>query len=318
MGLVPDFQEITQKLTLDILGKTIFDVDFNSLDGGSQEDLKAYNTFFESLFNVKKALGTLIGYKLIPFYKNQELEDSVNHLEKLMLNLIEKSKKKIEKNEKMTSMLDFLVLSTLNGEMKKEDLISNVFIFFLAGHETTATALAFLIQLLALKPEIQEKMRKEVLSEIKDLPTYENTKKLDYMSVVLKENLRLYGPVVQLQRATSKDTILEDVILPKGTIVGINFDAINHSKEIYGDPENFRPERWLNNEFNQNFSWIPFGSGSRICVGNNFSLLEQKIFMSLLLKRFSWEFVEKETKIEVGNSFLRNPIKKTIKFSVLK
>jgi len=211
-------------------------------------------------------------------------------------------------------MLDFMTLASQNGEMTEKELSSNVFLFFLAGHETTATALAFLIQVLALNPEIQDKMRKEVIQELKDeKPDYENTKKLDLMAAAIKENLRMYGPVTQLQRTVDKDTILEDVFLPKGTNIGIDFEGVNMSKEIYGDPDTFRPERWLNNECNQT-NWIPFGAGSRVCVGNHFSLLEQKIFMSLLLKKFKWEFVEKNVKIEFERGFLRSPLSKNVKF----
>jgi len=215
-------------------------------------------------------------------------------------------------------MLDHMVIAHLDKELDEEELRTNVFIFFLAGHETTATALAFILQVLAKDQTIQEKMRKEVLKEIgNEIPTYENVKKLDFMAATIKENLRLYGPVTSLQRVTKVDTILEDWILPAGTNVMVNMHAVHTSKESFEDPEQFKPERWLDSETNKNNAWIPFGSGSRICVGNNFSILEQKIFLSVLLQKMKWEFKNKEDiskGVESSDGFLRIPQKKTFNF----
>lgn len=82
--------------------------------------------------------------------------------------------------------------------------------------------------------------------------------------------------------------------------MGINIAAIHYSKEIYGDPEVFRPERWSPEESKgrHHFAWMPFGGGPRICIGNNFSLLEQKIFLSLMLQKYRWEFVDKSAKTD--------------------
>jgi len=88
---------------------------------------------------------------------------------------------------------------------------------------------------------------------------------------------------------------------------------------VYGDPEKFRPERWSPEESKgrHHFAWIPFGGGSRICIGNNFSLLEQRVFLSLMLQKFRWEMVDKNanTEYEKPGIVLAKPQPITLKFT---
>src|SRR5690348_965997 len=91
--------------------------------------------------------------------------------------------------------------------------------------------LTFMFQNLALYPEIQEKLRKEILS-LNESPTHENTKKLEYLNAFIKENLRKYGAVTTVIRVTGEDMTLEDYFLPKGTQVAVNVRAINDSVEV--------------------------------------------------------------------------------------
>jgi len=109
-------------------------------------------------------------------------------------------------------------------------------------------------------------------------------KKLDYMAAVIKENLRLYGPVTSMGRLVSKDTELEGWFLPEGTAINAVMASVQENNENYEDAKQFKPERWLNNNSN-NGAFLAFGGGSRVCVGNNFSILEQKVFLTLLLQK---------------------------------
>jgi len=132
-----------------------------------------------------------------------ELKTGVDNLVGLMEDLIKVSIKRVENNENLTSMLDFMVQSHLNGEMSKDELKSNVFIFFLAGHETTATTLAFVVQVLCKHSDIQEKLRKEI-NEYKEEITHQNINELKYLNYVIKENMRLYGIVPGVQKKSKK------------------------------------------------------------------------------------------------------------------
>jgi len=229
-------------------------------------------------------------------------------------------------------MLDFMVRGNMTEEEDKKilsdkELQSNVSIFFVAGHETTSTALSFGISLLAKHQDIQEKMRKEIIEILgNEKPNFENIKKVNYVTYFIKETMRHFPPVEFIPpKLTTKDVELEGYHIPKDTLVGGSVFAVHFSKEIYGDPENFRPERWspeeqLKKKIPSN-AWIPFSNGPRICVGNNFSLLEQKIFYVELLSRFKISLVDENVKIRkepIATFVISHPEKVKIKFSPLK
>jgi len=91
--------------------------------------------------------------------------------------------------------------------------------------------------------------------------------------------------------------------------------SIHHSSDVYENPDSFIPERWDDVKKYSSTSWIPFSSGQRICIGNNFSLLEQKLFLVRLIQNFKVSFLNKNDEIEVKKSaLLQQPYKKTIKF----
>jgi cytochrome P450 len=133
---IENFQDLSQKFALDVLGKTIFDHEFNSLEGSLQTDLEAYHIVLGKILNPYNFLLTILLQKipilnLIDF--DPKFTKGVTDLAQLITNLIEISKKRLMNNEKPKSMLDFMVLSHMTEEMSEEELASNVFIFFLAG-----------------------------------------------------------------------------------------------------------------------------------------------------------------------------------------
>jgi cytochrome P450 len=116
-----------------------------------------------------------------------------------------------------------------------------------------------------------------------------DVKEIEYLHFFIKEIMRMFPPVSYIPpKLTLVDTMLGEYFIPKGTKIGVNIRGIHNSKEIYGDPEIFRPERWSNENISKisNNSWLPFSIGSRTCVGSNFSIMEQKIFIFELLRNF--------------------------------
>jgi len=218
-----------------------------------------------------------------------------------------KSMKDAEKNttEENTKAPKSLINLMIEGGMTERDIRSNVATFFLAGHETTSSTLMWIIGLIAKHQDVQAKARKEVLEKIKNGFTYETLKELNYLDWIIHETMRLYpaAPVIS-QRRTETATIIGPYHIPEKTFIQIDFISILHSKEIWGDPLNFRPERFdpeiLTKE--QRSAWMPFSYGPRICIGMNFSLVEQKIFLATILREFSSiklaenSFIERDVK----------------------
>ena len=169
---------------------------------------------------------------------------------------------------------------------------------------------------MAKHSDIQEKLRKEILKN-----SIEKVKEIEYLHYFIKEILRIYLVVSYIPpKITLKDIQFDDYFIPKNTKIGINIRGIHHSKKIYGDPEIFRPERWSEKEQSKNKipnnSWIPFSSGSRTCIGINFSLMEQKIFIFNLLTNFKINLIDlnAEIKTNPNSGMLQGPMKMKIEF----
>jgi len=175
-----------------------------------------------------------------------------------------------------------------NG-VPEETIRDNVSVFFLAGHETTSTALSWILTILVKYPEVQEKARKEVFERIPGEVTYDSLKELPYIDGLIKEGLRIYPPAPAIGgRYAANDSVVGTVRIPAGTYIELNLISMAHDPKIWNDPEVVRPERWYNENLTkeQRSAWMPFSVGPRICIGMSFSLFEQKIFLINLLKKF--------------------------------
>jgi len=211
-----------------------------------------------------------------------------------------------------TKLPPSLIKLMLEGGMPNSEIRDNTGAFFLGGHETTASTLTWAMGLLATYPDVQQKIRQEVLEKIPNVLTYESVQELEYMDWFIQENTRLFPPVRGISsRRVPKDTVIGDYRIPANTVIHINHYSMLHDPTIWGsDAETFRPERWspgvLTKE--QRSSWMPFSYGPRVCLGMNFSFLEQKIFLSTLLRDYSVEFT-KGASLEVSKvmSFIYLP-----------
>ncbi|XP_076040302.1 cytochrome P450 6k1-like isoform X2 [Oratosquilla oratoria] len=168
-------------------------------------------------------------------------------------------------------------------------IISQSVLFLIAGHETTASALAFTVFLLAKHQDAQRKLREEIkgLVEIHGGLTYQALGEAKYLDACLHESLRLYPPAGYMDRTCTKDYVLPqyNLKIEKGTIIGLPIWTINRNPEIFEDPESFRPERFLpeNKTAEKAFSFMSFGQGPRNCIGMRFALLESKLLLAHLI-----------------------------------
>ncbi|KXN72734.1 cytochrome P450, partial [Conidiobolus coronatus NRRL 28638] len=167
---------------------------------------------------------------------------------------------------------------------------------FLAGQDTTTLTICAALHLLAEHPEVQEKMRKEVLTvfgkdEYKNgkfqIPTNEQLNKLEYTYAVMQETMRLYPAVSVINhRVALKDIHHRGHTIPAGTLVNTIVYAIHRNPKYFKNPNEFLPSRFLNGNIDTKkfeSNWFPFSSGSRVCLGATFSTTQQKIVLSYIL-----------------------------------
>ena len=173
--------------------------------------------------------------------------------------------------------------------MTDRQVRDEVMTLFLAGHETTANALAWTWYLLALHPDVQHRLHSE-LSEVLTgrSPRWEDVPRLRYTQMVVKESLRLFPPVWGIGRETPREIQLGDYRLPAGTNVSISQWVTQRDPRFFDRPDDFLPERW-NDEFEKRlpkFAYFPFGGGPRVCVGASFASTEAALLLATIAQRF--------------------------------
>ncbi|MEM9316854.1 MAG: cytochrome P450, partial [Pseudomonadota bacterium] len=187
----------------------------------------------------------------------------------------------------------------ITGEpFSREELIDQLGVFFLAGHETTASALTWLFYICAERPEIVARIRAEVDREIGDAEVgFEQLRRLPYVRAVFRETLRLYPPITFMPRVALKDTTIGPRRLPRGALVMISPWTLHRHRDYWPDAHAFRPERFLpeNDDALVDGAYIPFGQGPHTCVGAGFAQTESLLIVAELLRRFDFKSVDRGT-----------------------
>ncbi|XP_005930400.1 thromboxane-A synthase [Haplochromis burtoni] len=175
--------------------------------------------------------------------------------------------------------------------MTEDEIVGQAVIFLLAGYETSSNTLAFTCYLLALHPECQLKVQKEVddFYTRHDSPDYTNVQELKYLDMVICEALRLYPPGFRFAREIEHDCVVNGQQLPKGAILDIPAGFLHYDPEHWPEPEKFIPERFTPEAkaARHPFVYLPFGAGPRNCVGMRLAQLEIKMALMHLFHNFS-------------------------------
>lgn len=160
---------------------------------------------------------------------------------------------------------------------------------FLAGHETSATALSWWAWLMATQPEAAQKAQQEIDSALQGrTPSFEDVSNLRYLSWSIKEAMRLYPPAASLlSRRTLREVQLTDCTIPKGAMVRVTPWIVQRDARWFADPLEFKPERFDESQASvHRQSYMPFGSGPRMCIGSLFAMTEMTLIAAHLLQRF--------------------------------
>ncbi|CAF1213925.1 unnamed protein product [Rotaria sordida] len=179
-------------------------------------------------------------------------------------------------------------------KITKHEIAGNIYLFMIAGYETTSTALAYACYVLATNPNEQIKLQEHIDSHFNpdtdnDMLSYETISKMEYLDMFIREVLRMYpiAPIASNRQSVEDFHISHFGTIPAGTIVGIDIYSVHFDSDLWGpvDPNVFYPERFATKR--HPLAWIPFGSGPRNCVGMRFALMQMKLVLIRLLKTYS-------------------------------
>ncbi|WP_428230137.1 cytochrome P450 [Flavobacterium sp.] len=217
-----------------------------------------------------------------------------NHLELAQENnsiiqeiIEERMASKEEINDLLNMLLETRYEDTGEG-MSVSQLVDEIKVLFIAGHETTANALTFALHLLGRNPEVQQKVFDEITgiqSQTGDI--VEQLQKMSYTNAVLNESMRLYPPAWITDRQNVTDDVLAGYHIKKETLIGVSFYELHRNPKYWENPNQFIPERFLGEQRKQSMQYFyPFGAGPRMCIGAGFAIYEMCLTISQIVKKY--------------------------------
>lgn len=174
---------------------------------------------------------------------------------------------------------------TMSIKQLRDELIT----IYVAGHETSTFALSWTLYLLAQHPEIYKKAKAEVrMIENIDSIGFQGIYQLQYLHQILSESMRIYPPAFVFGRRVLQDTTLDNTLLKEGDNIIVNVYGLHNDPNLWPNPDEFNPDRFSPQAIKQRDknAYIPFGGGPRMCIGNNFAIMEILMILAKLLYHF--------------------------------
>lgn len=189
-----------------------------------------------------------------------------------------------------------------------EEMVDQVAIFFLAGHETSASALSWALYLLATHPEIQDAVAAEAAAALREPAVFGTLSKMPVIRDVFRETLRLYPPVPMMVRQTTRPEIFRKRAAPAGAQVIISPWHMGRNENIWPDPHAFRPDRWQDpeNRAQARDGFLPFSAGPRVCSGAGFAMAEGVLMLALLTQAYRFTPVAGRVPVPVAHLTVRS------------
>lgn len=285
-GTEIDLAREMMQLTLGVVSKTLFDAElqdetYQRVDRAMAVVLEKANERFSRVFTLPAWL---------PIPSNRAAQRAVGELDDVLMEIIEERRRQ---GTDAGDLLSMLLLAQSQGDgMTNRQVRDEAMTLFLAGHETTANALTWTWTLLARHPEVEARLRREVESTLGDRPpTVEDLEALEYTDWVVQESMRLYPPAWIIARQAREPIEVGRYQLDAGAIVFISQWGLHRDERYFESASEFRPERFSPDRADDipRYAYIPFGGGPRICIGNNFAMMEASLVLATMIQSISLE-----------------------------
>jgi cytochrome P450 len=280
------------RLTLAVVAATLF---------GSEVDAEARDiaqSLTVVISNFNRMLLPLWRYwRYLPTAQNLKLRRAEQTLNATIYRLISQRRQNGRDHGDLLSML--LAAEDADNPQKRltdVEIRDQALTLFIAGHETTANALAWTWHLLTQHEAVRAKMKAEIDTVLGPdrMPGLEDVARLPYTTAVFSESMRIFPPVWVVGRRALEDVTIGDYEVPRRTIVVTSQYLIHRDERYWPEPLEFRPERWLDaaaQAARPKFAYFPFGGGGRVCIGDAFAWTEGVILLAVMARRWRFEAV---------------------------
>jgi cytochrome P450 len=287
-----DIADEFMRVTLDIVSRALFSTDTSGFADRISQNLpiileRTNERFFET-----------VNLSWLPTSRNRRYQKALLELDAVVYEVIEKRRHSPERNDDLLTMLLEATDEETGERMTDRQLRDEVMTLYLAGHETTANALSWCTYLLAQNPHIVQKLQTEVDQVLQSrTPANEDLPFLRYTRMVIDETLRIYPSVWSFARTPlAVDEVDGYRIEPGVNVVLVPYITHQHP-DFWDHPEKFDPERFSSERsaVRHPFAYFPFGGGPRLCIGNNFALMEATLILAMITQRFHLDLVANQT-----------------------
>ncbi|EAI4917867.1 cytochrome P450 [Campylobacter jejuni] len=311
---VIEVDEAMTFITADVIFRTIMSSKLD--EGKGKKILNAFVTFQEQ--SVHTAMRRMFRFpKWLSYVLGDRKRTKAGDVIRQVLSDIIKPRYDMADNAEFEDILGSLLLvvdADTNKRFSFEEILDQVAMLFLAGHETTASSLTWTLYLLSLYPKEQEKAYEEITQVLQGgAIEISHLRQFKYLTNIFKESLRLYPPVGFFAREAKKDTQVRDKLIKKGSGVVIAPWLIHRHEEFWTNPHGFNPSRF-EGEYKKD-AYLPFGVGERICIGQGFAMQEAILILANILKTYKLELEEGFVPDVVGRLTVRSANGMRIKFS---
>jgi len=354
-SLVLDMPSWLSRATMDALGRAAFDYDFGALSNDDNELTKAYNGLMVDVFGFPslrliftQAMARYMPKRLLHYLafnssspRTQKIHSITSLADKVSKQLIEEKAEMILAGNSSRDVLSILVKSNMDASAKtkleEEEMYAQMRTLLVAGHETTANSLSWVLYELAKHPHVQDKLRAEIRdmearvhARGDDTFTTADLEAMPYTVAVMKEGLRFDPVVYHIHRVAGRDDVIPlskpvttidgklvgEIAIPEGTRVVASIAAYNRIPEIWGeDAHLFNPDRWLNKSpVAEKFptvgvygNMMTFIGGTRACIGWRFAVIEMQAFLVELINKFEFSLAGETKRVRREPCLVMSP-----------
>ncbi len=277
------------KVTADIVLKTLFHTDNQS----DEQDL------YDTMASTQEYILYCIHYPLrIPWTfvngQRRKFFKELGKFDDLMQGMINQRRSNDAPPMDLLTMLIETKDADTGEGMSDRQLRDEAMTIYAAGHETSANALSWSLYLLAQHPDILKRLREEIAQVLGDRsPSFEDLRNLQYTKQVIEESMRLYPPAWTVGREALVEDEIAGQAIPKKAILFMSIYALHRHPDLWENPDQFDPDRFAPDLAKERSRWhyLPFGAGPRMCIGNNFAMMEMQILLAMLVRQFDFSLL---------------------------